>query len=465
MESEDNFTSRHSKIFLDKHSVLPPPQRSPQWLCATSLEKDEEEGGRAKPVTYSIVLYLNLNRAADIQLLVRWLRHVEGEKDSLRVGVILTCELASKPVRAAIDGLVSGRLPIANVCDVLEGEGLNQGKDRLGNTCDRVLLESQWLEATGASNGPVATINGVLFGPFEEDELPSLYCRDWLRYHRSRFGARHQSILETISPDIEDPFTPLACFEVELGAILARNRNLFNGDAAMEIPPHKVCHLNLTKSSSPGRLLNIQALLNPFSATAARVLATLEELDGFIGGTLIPNVLPEYAHSPATNLYRFRGLAGRLSPSLPRGTKFALMPSTPPAWDLEEASNQIDLDNLTATGEAVEIKLSLRGLILEGEIKSTLGGLGVPNVPIQLSSLSGRPIGKSMSITGLGYYQLHAPPGAYRLSIPQNGGLALEGNSTMVIVDSLGTNLKKAFLQPKEGQDHATLRKENVPLL
>jgi hypothetical protein len=181
-------------------------------------------------------------------------------------------------------------------------------------------------------------------------------------------------------------------------------------------------------------------------------------LKGLVDVIIIPNVHPSYTESPTKGVYRFRGFDGHLESLLPE-SKFSMVLNTPTAWDVDGASDSIDIDNLEFRPDNFQSPLlMMRGLVLEAMVHGS--GRGLQGIPIELYR-GNQFISRGVSMSLPGYTQLQSLPGIYSLEIPENGYLKMR-EPVKVTIDSLAFNGAAVDIEVAVG-DESALSRQNLP--
>jgi UDP-glucose:glycoprotein glucosyltransferase len=378
---------------------------------------------------FSVALYLDVDRKVDISMAKVWLTAVNKTERKMRL-IILPLSGKNENIKVFWK-LAHGHITAS--------EALKELQDPTKEVIDEKVLES-WITANSEKarsatkllkDGPVVAINGHLYGPFNDANVK---VASWLQYEWQRRTERLQ-LLRMKSGLERNPtsLTLMTLFEGRLKELLDRYPSLFNGKAGMQIPTEKVNHF--VHRSSDAALLHLTTMVNPFSTSAAKIAAILLELQELIEVTTIINALPAYTDSPLKGLCRFRRFDGSLQP-LSKDTKFAMTLNVPAAWDVDGASDETDMDNMKIGDQ---VKVTLRKLLLEGEIKPHKGGRGLPNIPVELVDDHENVVDRSVAISFDGYAQLRALPGIYELRIPPNSG-DIHMERKPIFLDSIAIN-------------------------
>lgn len=437
MDGPDVFKSRHPTIFNSvgetvRFSAEMPPKET--WMPARNVTTEALNA-------FSVLVHADLDRETDLLMINKWIKALSATEQQVRLGIVPRC-LRSTSRLAIIKKVYEGRIKSEELESMLDPQG-PPNEDLNNNellTWCRSLKMSQMDKDLDL--GPVVSINGRLFGPFPMlAEVIDIDVENWLRLEWRTRAQRLQILALKSSFEKETmAITQMTVFEGEIRSLIKSHQHLFSGNQAMEVPADKLNHFRLT-SSTP--LLRMNVMINPFSLTSAKLSAILIELDDLIGGHVILNVLPQYQQSPAKGIYRFKGLAGDLGLML-QGTQMALMINSPSSWDLDDASDDLDVDNIVYKGELDYRQPSffLRGFIAEVETRYGENGPHLPAVPVQLR-LGDKLIDEALSISLRGYTQLRGPSGIFSLQVQENGKIQ-QGRNVTIVLDSLAIN--KAIL-------------------
>lgn len=437
-DDEETFKTRQTLIFdecVKKSQFLAELPSTLKYVAVNSME--------TAPLT-SVIFFGDLKRSTDRALLLKWLRYfASGVKPDVHFAIVPLCGGSPCKGDSMIYRFMTGMVDVPGLIGFLE---IDDPKGPINDAtpltwCQEMKQLHDDLNVD-TTDGPRVSVNGQLFGPFpSEDSLAGIDIATWIRFEAQHRSLRIQVALkDTLGSQIDHTTLVAACiFEGKLVKLIADRPFVFNRSPAMEIPLDKVVHFTCKADAA---LVNMQLMLNPFSVGAAKFSAMLLELKGLLDASVVMNVMPTYAEIPAKALYRFREYAGNIEPILP-GTKYALMFNVPAAWDLVEASDDAELDNMEydkRSGKTRKPQVELRGLVADVETRIGIDGTPLPGVPIELYSSQGTRVDHALSISATGTAQLRALPSIYDIQLPENDVLSFQVPLT-IAMDSITMNV------------------------
>lgn len=460
LDDEATFKSRHPLTFAESVKAGRFLEGIPAKLRYISM------GSKDSSSLTTVIFIGDLERSVDRTLLLQWLRHLEtDEQHSIRFSIIPSCLHFPSKMDAVVEAVMAGEAEVSALIDSIVGGGSSKSGAKEERPrpewCMEMRNQRHHLGAD-ISTGPLVAINGQLFGPLTEETLLGINIVAWLQFEAHHRSGRILRLLRDLkgTDAIEHDSVVAACvYEGHLMRMLSERAYLVSGSPAMEIPLDKVVHFTVSTESP---LVSMQFLLNPFSPGAAKFSALLLEMRGLLDASIVINVLPKYADNPAKSLYRFQGLNGDIEPMLSE-TRYALMFNVPAAWDLVEASDDADLDNLhfKRDGRTPRPTVEIKGLAVDVETRAGTDGSVLSSVPLELCTREGALIDRAVSTSATGSAHLRAAPGIYDVLLPKNEALRLLVPSA-VVLDSITVNVGQA---PLHIEDPVRVRKEPLSVL
>lgn len=231
--------------------------------------------------------------------------------------------------------------------------------DHVSGQVQHAAMAFRYSAPADAVRGPMVTINGRTYGPFDDvsaGDIDSVFTYTCVA---------HVKRLSKLVPNVM--LDSALRFDAMLEAEMHGMSGFFTGTRLQPLPVPKYSAstvLSWPRLSLSESLFRIDAVVCPFSATAARLAAVLLEL----GPTIVESRIvlissPRYDTVPRARVlysYRYAGTLG----SVPVGTQVAVLPALPTVWHVEHASTH-DLSQYTV-GKNDSIDYSLVGLRLEG---------------------------------------------------------------------------------------------------
>ena len=234
----------------------------------------------------------------------------------------------------------------------------------------------------------------------------------------------------------------------------------------------------------------IHYVLDPLSLAAQRAPVLMQLVQEQLRVKQVVVFLPksDLSEFPLQNFYRYvlsshdQDNARATFRSLPRQHTLTVRIDAPEPWNIQASSALQDIDNLRcdagACGDAgsrqkdtTEVSYTLKNMLVVGQCFETglLGGYQPPNGLQLVLGEKGTIVSDTLVMQNLGYYQLQAGPGLYRLALAQGKAselydiqnAAAAGGGLSIAVKSFSDASNRLLVKKKPGMEGVSLLEDS----
>lgn len=461
----------------------------------------------------SLLLSCDLSSSHCRQLVLSALNHLIENSESMRIALIHQNENSySRLIEAAIHSIKDQKVLLPNLVKILKLNDLNDAGDGVSSLTEKYQREiKNILDDEAASShkrtfelhrlihkkvfpdagSEFVVVNGRLIRipsdvAFTIDDFNLIE-----RYDRMSYG---EKLRDHLSSDTKGSECSNLVMKVA-SVLLAQTNSKTRHDLDFLLEKKSVLKLEPMDKNSPA--VDVLAIVEPLSRGAQRLLPLLTTLQRVVNMKVrvFFNCIERHSELPLKTFSRFvlepelafssdGSLLKRsaLFASMPLKPLFTLAMVTPENWLVEAIRSPHDLDNIhleEVDGKGVWADFKLESLLLEGHCfeQST----GNPPRGLQIVLASGADNGKYKDVVGdtivmanLGYFQLKAKPGAWKLALREGRSseiyqiMSYEGpdatyntngnvSALSVVISSFKSHLVKLKVNKKPGQTHKDL--------
>ncbi|EQC31692.1 hypothetical protein SDRG_10855 [Saprolegnia diclina VS20] len=230
-------------------------------------------------------------------------------------------------------------------------------------------------------------------------------------------------------------------------------------------------HTTFATSAASRSLLDVVAYLDPLSEASQRASVVLRMMRDVLGAkiTLVLTPTPSYAEFPLKRFYRYAWGSAPVFRVLPRPPVLTMNVETPELFNVQMVASDTDIDNIQGDATAM---YAVQSLLVYGQcIDRTMAYH--PSPPNGLQLVLERTAGAdvlhrdTVVMKNLGYFQLQATPGVWRLELAKGRASELyemvdqaATDHARVIVYDFSSAITQLDVKKRRGYEYARLLEE-----